>query len=111
MQAPLREGEYCFWHDPETQDEAREARKLGGRRRRREGVVSGSYEFDGLDSVPKIRRLLEIAVLDTLGLDNSIARSRALAYLAQVSAKLLEVGDLEERVETLELAVGERRAS
>ena len=107
----MREADHCFWHAPETQDEAREARRLGGRRRRREGVVSGSYEFEGLDSVPKIRRLLEIAVLDTLGLENSIARSRALAYFAQVSTRLLEAGELEERVGALEFAVTERRAS
>ncbi len=50
----------------------------------------------------EVRRLLEIAVLDTLSLENSIARSRTLAYLAQVSLKALEAGELEERVRSLE---------
>ena len=50
----------------------------------------------------QVRRILQIAVLDTLALDNSIARARTLAYLAQVSVKLLETGEVEERVAALE---------
>jgi hypothetical protein len=48
------------------------------------------------------------AVLDTLGLENSVARSRALAYLAQVSLKALEVGELEERVKAIESVLNPR---
>jgi hypothetical protein len=65
-------------------------------------VTSGAYDFEGLGNVAQIRRLLEIAALDALSLENSIARSRTLAYLAQVAVKLLEVGELEERVRELE---------
>jgi len=101
-QAALREGDFCFWHSPDHTEEAAEARRLGGLRRRREKAVAGAYEFEGFGSVEQVRRLLEIAALDTLGLENSIARSRTLAYLAQVSLKLLEVGELEERVRALE---------
>jgi len=100
--APLQEGDFCFWHSPDHAQEAQEARRLGGLRRRREKAVAGAYEFEGLGDVSQIRRLLEIAALDTLGLENSVARSRTLAYLAQVSVKLLEVGELEERVRELE---------
>lgn len=106
--APLLEGEFCFWHSPDHAEEAAEARRLGGLRRRREKTVAGAYEFDGLTSVGDIRRLLEIAVLDTLGLENSIARARTLAYLAQSATKLLELGELEERVRALEEALRPR---
>ena len=95
----------CFWHSPEHADEAAEARRLGGLRRRREATLAGAYEVEGLHTLPNIRRLLEIAALDALGLDNSIARSRALAYLAQVAVKLLEVGELEARLAAVEAAV------
>ena len=104
--APLREGEYCLWHDPEHAEEVAEARRLGGQRRKRERVVSGAYDFDGLDSIYSIRRLVEVAALDALGLDNSVQRVRALAYLAQVAAGLHEKGELEERIKALEAAVG-----
>jgi hypothetical protein len=96
-QAALRDGDFCFWRDPDHAQEAQEARRLGGLRRRREKAVSGAYDFEGLGSIEQIRRLLEIAVLDTLGLENSVARSRTLAYLSQVSLKALEVGELDEK--------------
>jgi hypothetical protein len=98
----------CFWHDPERAAEAAEARRLGGLRRRKESTVAGAYEFEGLDDVHKIRRLLAIAVLDTLSQENSLSRSRTLAYLVQMALKTLEVGNLEERLEALESALGPR---
>ena len=98
----LQEGEYCLMHSPEHAEEMADARRLGGLRRRREVAVSGAYEFIGLESVADIRRILEVAVLDTLGLENSIARARTLAYLAMTAIKLLETGELEERLAFLE---------
>jgi len=104
----LRDGEYCFWHSPDHAEELAEAQRLGGLRRRKEKTVAGAYDLEGLDDVPKIRRLLEIAVLDTLSLENSVARSRTLAYLAQVALKTLEVGEFEARLEALEATTGPR---
>ena len=104
----LKDSDYCLMHSPEHQEEVAEARRLGGLRRRREVAVTGAYEFNGLESVADIRRILEIAVLDTLGLENSIARSRTLAYLAMAAIKLLEVGELEQRLAALEAAHGQK---
>jgi len=100
--APMQDEEFCFWHSPEHAEAAAEARRLGGLRRRKERITGGAYDFVGLESVAQIRRLLEIATADTLVLEPSIARSRALAYLAQMALKALEVGELEERVRALE---------
>jgi hypothetical protein len=105
---PLQDSDFCLFHSPDHAEETAEARRLGGLRRRREKTVSGAYDFDGLDSVPKVRRLLEIAALDTLSLENSVARSRTLAYLAQVALKALEVGEFEDRLEALEATMGPR---
>ena len=106
----LRDSEYCLMHSPDHAEEVAEARRLGGLRRRREVAVAGAYEFNGLVSVSDLRRLLEIALLDTLGLENSIARARTLGYLVGVAAKLLEVGELEERLAYLEAAVHSQKA-
>jgi hypothetical protein len=95
-------------HSPEHAEEMAEARRLGGLRRRREKAVSGAYDFDGLADVTQVRRLLEIAASDTLSLENSVARSRTLAYLAQVALKALEVGELAERIDALERLVSPR---
>ena len=91
-------------HSPEYAEEVAEARRLGGLRRRREVAVSGAYEFDGMETVTVLRRLLVIAALDTLGLENSIARARTLGYLVGVAGRLLETGELEERLASLENA-------
>ena len=102
MASPLQGGDLCFFHDPETQEAAAEARRLGGFRRRKESAIVGAYEVGELDTVPDLRRLLQIAVIDTLGLENSISRSRTLGYLAQVGAQLLERGEMEQRLQELE---------
>ncbi len=105
---PLRDRGYCLWHDPELEEEAQQARKLGGQRRRRERVIHGAYEFNGLATVEDLRRVLEIAVLDTLGLDNGVQRNRVLGSLVMVAAKLLEVGELQERLDRVEAALEAR---
>ena len=106
---PLRDVPFCFWHAPGNEEEVAEARRLGGLRRRREKTVSGAYDFTGLNTIDEIRRLLEIAAIDVLGLDNGIARARVLVSIAQAGAKLLETGELEARIELLEWAVGATR--
>ena len=102
---PLRDEDRCFWHSPAHQEEATEARRLGGMRRRRERTVAGAYDLDGLVSIEGSGRLLEIAVLDTLGLENSIARSRTLIMAAGVAAKLYEASELEARLAAVEAAL------
>jgi hypothetical protein len=51
---------------------------------------------------------VEIAALDALGLENSVPRVRALLSAAMAAAKLLEVGEMEERLEAIEAAIGPR---
>src|SRR5947209_1552194 len=72
---------------------------------RREHTVTGDYDFQGLDSVPAIRRLLEIAALDALGLDNSLGRVRSIVAVVGAATSLLRTGELESRIETLESAL------
>ena len=103
--------DFCFWHSPTHSEEVDEARRLGGLRRRKERTVAGAYEFAGLATVSDIRRLLEVATIDTLSLENSVARARTLAYLAQTAIKCLEVGDLEQRLTMLEAAVRSRETA
>ena len=105
---PLLDGDFCFWHDPEHETEAAEARRLGGLRRKREGALQGAYQLEGLESVPAIRRYLDVALIDLLGLENSVARNRAIISGVLAGAKLLEVGEIEERMAAVEAALGPR---
>ncbi len=105
---PLLDRECCFVHDPEHAEEMAETRRLGGLRRRKEKAVQGAYDVGDLEDVGGVRRLIQIAVLDTLSLENSIARSRTLAYLSQVALKALETGELEDRLNALEATLKPR---
>jgi hypothetical protein len=89
---------------PETADEAAEARRLGGLHRRKKKSVAAIYGFGGLRTIIDIQALLETAAIETLAIENSIARNRALAGMAATAGKLIELGDLAERVAALEAA-------
>ena len=100
--APLKDSEFCWVHSPDRTKEVQEARRLGGLRRKRESTIASAYQFESLDSVDGIRRIVLIAVLDALSMENSMSRARTLAYLAQVALRMLQVGEIEERVAALE---------
>jgi hypothetical protein len=96
-------------HDPQNAEAMAEARRLGGLRRRREVVVSGAFDFAGIDSVADIKRLVVVAIVDTLALESSIARNRTIGYLSQVALKAHEVGELQDRIAALEAAKHQHR--
>lgn len=100
----MQEEPYCFWHCPDTVEEAAEARRLGGFHRRKRKSVSAIYDFHGLRTVADIQAFLETLVVETLTIENSINRNRTLTSIATAAAKLLEVGELADRIEALEAA-------
>jgi hypothetical protein len=100
--APLKDSQFCWVHSPEHVKEVQEARRLGGLRRKRESTISNAYQFDSITSVDGIQRIVEIAILDTLAMENSMARNRTLAYLVMVALRTLEVGAIEDRITALE---------
>jgi hypothetical protein len=91
-------------HDPANAEAVAEARQIGGRRRRREIAVRGAYEVEQVNSVEGAQRMIEIALLDLLALDPSLARCRTFLYGAMVIFKGLEVSDFAERLTALEAA-------
>src|ERR1035437_4242533 len=109
--APLHERPFCFAHDPERAAEAAEARRMGGLRRRKEGTIAVAYDLPGLDSVVGIRRLLDIVVTDSVGLENGIGRLRVILATASAATALLKVGELEDRLAVLEAALQPRSAA
>jgi hypothetical protein len=107
---PQRDRPYCFSHDPERAEEAAEARRLGGLRRRKEGTIAVAYDLPGLDTVAGIRRLLDVVVTDGIGLENGIARLRVLISATAAATNLLKVGEFEERLAALESVAEAGRA-
>ena len=107
-QAPQLDSDLCFWHDPTNEKEAAEARRLGGLNRKRAYTLQEVYDVEGLETVAELRRILQVALIGELGLENSHNRSRTLIALVSTAARLHEVGELEARVEELEGVLGQR---
>jgi hypothetical protein len=107
----LRGKTVCYWHDPDKAEEAAESRRIGGLHRRKAKSVATIYDFSGLRTVESAQRLLETAAIETLALENSIARNRALISAAAGAGKLIEVADLDARLAAVEAAVGPKATS
>jgi hypothetical protein len=103
--APLVDSDFCWAHDPANAEAAAEARRLGGLRRKREGSLRVAYDLGDLASILDLRRVLEIAALDTSTLDNGVARNRTLMAAVHEGATLIEKGELAARIDKLEAAV------
>ena len=108
---PLREEAFCFWHAPGTADELAEARRMGGLHRRKKRTVATIYGFGGLRSVEDNQALLETIAIETLALENSIPRNRAITAMVATGIRLVEFGDLAARVAAIEAATGPRPRS
>ncbi len=105
---PLREGDRCFWHAPEKAEEVADAQRAGGQRRKRERTLAVAFAVDGIRDADQAFRVLEIALMDTLALDNGVPRNRTLVAIAQTALRAHEVSDLEDRMQGLEQAVKHR---
>ena len=81
---------------------------LIGRRPRYLGASGALVGFGGLRSIEDSQALLETIAVETLALENSIARNRALTAIVTTGAKLIELGDLASRVAAIEAALGQR---
>ena len=108
---PLREQPFCFWHTPEREEDATEARRMGGLHRRKKRTVATIYGFGGLRSIEDHQVLLETVVIETMTLENSIARNSAVTRMIATGAKLIELGDLAGRIAAIEATLGPRRRS
>jgi hypothetical protein len=106
---PLRDEPFCFWHAPETAEEAAEARRVGGMHRRKRKTVGAIYGFHGLRTIEDLQSLLETAAIETMALENTIARNRAIGGFVATGVKIIEIGELEARLAVLEAALDTSR--
>lgn len=104
--SPLQGERWCWNCHPAKAEERAAARRLGGARRRRPKVGTQAGAEVRMRSVDDVLGLLEDVVADTQALENSVARSRAMAYLLAQGLRALEVGELEERISALEAQLG-----
>ena len=110
-QAPLTEGDFCYWHDPENEKEAGDARRLGGMNRKREQTLAVVYDVQGLATPEDILRWYELAQMQNLSLDNSVARNRAIVDTATAALRLFQVSDLARQMEQIRSVIEGRMPS
>jgi hypothetical protein len=109
---PLQDGPYCRFHDPDLKAAVDEGRRLGGLRRRRETQVRAEHDFRGLRSPAEVLHLLEMMTSELLELPTSVAKARAIAYLASAAIPWVKDVEIEERLALLERATqGFKKAS
>ena len=97
---PLSASRFCFTHAPEKAAERALARRKGGLAVH--GLSDGPTPDVRLEAVGDVLALLETAAAELLTRKAGVTKSRALAYVAGVTLRALEVGQLEERVAALE---------
>lgn len=93
---------YCAFHDPAIAIERQIWRKLGGQRRK----ISEIAEIK-LSTIEDIHNILHAIIASTLSLLNSIERNRTLNAMVRTALQVYQVGDLEQRMQSLEERWGE----
>jgi hypothetical protein len=103
--------DYCLAHDPKLASTRAEARRAGGlaRHGRQIGSVGANSAPVELNTAGDVLALVQRAINDTLKLENSVARNRAIGTLALAALKAFEITDLAQRVATLEQLLAERQ--
>jgi hypothetical protein len=84
---------------------------MGGLHRRKKRTVATIYGFGGLRSIEDHQALLETITIETMALENSLARNSAVTRMIATGAKLIELGDLESRIAAIEATLGPKRRS
>ena len=98
---PLRGSTLCWNHSPESAEGRAAARSKGGRNGRRR-IASPLAGHLRIASPTDLVALIELAINDTLALDNSVSRNKALAQLAVASLRVWEAVEVEARLRALE---------
>ena len=101
----------CWVHDPDVSEEAAEARRLGGLRRRRERTLAITFDLTGVSTPAELTRMVEIATHETLAERSSLARARTLLLAARTGLQVRIETVIEARLRTLEAAEAQRRAA
>lgn len=99
---PLTGRDYCYHHDESVAEERTAAKRRGAMVLHYGAAGKPEAEPVRVRAADDVLRLLETAASDLLARKPSFQRARALAYVAGVALKALEVGDLAERIEKLE---------
>jgi hypothetical protein len=96
---------FCFTHDASRGKERAIARRKGGLTRITPHVADASIVPKETRSIEAVMIILDYALQESLALSNSIQRGRLLVSIAHGYIEAIKTGELELRLEAVELAM------
>ncbi len=96
------ESGFCFMHDAGRGKERAIARRSGGLATKKPHFADESILPSEIRNVESVLIVLDYALRETVGLDNSIQRGRLLVSIAHGYIEALKVGEIEARLEAVE---------
>jgi hypothetical protein len=103
--ASAGESGYCFTHDATKGKERASARRKGGLQRITPHVADTSLVPKQTRSIKGVMVILDYALQESLALSNSIQRGRLLVSIAHGYIEALKVGEMEQRLEAVEMTL------
>lgn len=99
----------CFMHDATKGKERAIARRNGGLATKQPHYADASVLPSSVRNIASVLIVLDYALREAVGLDNSIQRGRLLVSIAHGYIEALKVGEMEQRLEAVELALKMRK--
>jgi len=100
---------FCFTHDAARGKQRAVARRNGGLKRITPHVADASLVTKETRTIKDVMTILDYALQESLVLSNSIQRGRLLVSIAHGYIEAMKVGEMEQRLEAVEMALKMRR--
>ena len=101
--------DYCFHHNPEASEERKAAWALGGatNQAKHSSRVNPGHIPDKIRTIDDLLALLDYCKDELLMLRNGLSRNKAIVGLVEAYIKIIEKGEFQDHVGTLEGKVDE----
>lgn len=100
---------FCFTHDATKGKERAIARRNGGLKRITPSVADKSLVPKETRTITDVMTILDYTLQESLVLQNSIQRGRLLVSIAHGYIEALKVGEMEQRLEAVEMTLKMRK--
>ncbi|HEY0428414.1 MAG TPA: hypothetical protein VGC76_11590 [Pyrinomonadaceae bacterium] len=99
----------CFTHDATKGKERALARRSGGLATKQPHYADATLIPASIRKIEDVYIILNYALIEAVGLDNSINRGRLLVSIAHGFIEALKVGEIEQRLESVEMILKLRK--
>jgi hypothetical protein len=107
--AAANETGFCFTHDENKGKERAIARRKGGLSKITPHIADAELVPKQTRSIEGVMMILDYALQESLALQNSINRGRLLVSIAHGYIEALKVGEMEQRLEAVEMTLKIRK--